>query len=313
MGVQSGKNPWMDALAPVRAFDQFQQRHRPLALLFATIKKNGEDQSGSFAVAVAFYAFFAVFPLLLVFTTILGYVLAGDKSLMRSVSDSVLGQFPVIGQTLRHDRLHGNALALVSGVVLSLWSSLGVTSAMTTALDHVWAIPRQERRSFVKTKLRGLLVLLAVGSLFVVASGASGAVSSGLGGGALLYLAGIVVSFLVNVGVFLISFTFLCSDPPHWRKLLPGAIAAGVMWTALQLLGGAYIGHIKQSNDAYGTFALVLGILAWLHLGAQLTMYCAEFNTVLDGRRWPRSLLAGKPPAGQPAADEPLSDSPSGA
>ncbi|MGH2874397.1 MAG: YihY/virulence factor BrkB family protein [Solirubrobacteraceae bacterium] len=208
--------------------------------------------------------------------------------------DSELGKFPVIGDTLEHDRLKGNVLALILGIVLSLYSSLGVTGAMTTAFDHVWGIPQHQRANFVKKKLRGLLVLLAVGALFVIATGASGIVSSGLGGGAVLYVLGIIVSFLVNIVVFLTAFTFLCSAPPEWRKLLPGAIAAGVLWTALQLLGGLYIGHISKSSSAYGTFALVLGILAWLHLGAQLTMYCAELNTVLDDRRWPRSLF-GQP------------------
>ncbi len=286
----------MDAFAPVRQLDRYQQRHKPLALVFATVKKSSDDQAGSFAVAVAFYSFFAVFPLLLVFTTILGYVLAGDHALLVSVRDSVLGRFPVIGDSLKHDSLKGNALALIAGILLSLYSSLGVTGAMRTALDHAWAIPRHDRASFVKTKLRGLAVLLVVGLLFVIASGASGVVSSGLGGGAVLWVFGVVVSFLVNVGVFLAAFRFLCSDPPHWRKLLPGAIASGVAWTVLQLIGGLYIGHISHSDNTYGTFALVLGILAWLHLGAQLTMYCAELNTVLDGKRWPRSLFGA--PAG---------------
>ncbi|MDE3133289.1 MAG: YihY/virulence factor BrkB family protein [Acidobacteriota bacterium] len=284
----------MDALAPLRRFDRYQQQRKPLALLVATIKKNGDDQAGSFAVAVAFYAFFSIFPLLLVFVTVLGYVLAGDHALMDSVRSSVLDRFPVIGDSIRHG-LKGNGLALILGVLLSLWAGSGVTGAMTTALDHVWGIPPQERASFVKKKLRGLLVLLAVGVLFVIATGASGAVSGGLGGGAVLYVFGLIVSFLVNVVVFLTAFTFLCSAPPAWRKLLPGAVAAGVVWTALQYLGGLYIAHIKQSSSAYGTFALVLGILAWLHLGAQLTMYCAELNTVLDDRRWPRSLFGEEP------------------
>lgn len=269
-------------------------------MLFATIKKNGEDQAGSFAVAVAFYAFFSIFPLLLVFVTVLGYVLAGDQSLMDSVRSSVLDRFPVIGDSIRHG-LKGSGLALVLGLLLSLWAGSGVTGAMTTALDHVWGIPQQERASFVKKKLRGLLVLLAVGALFVIATGASGAVSSGLGGGALLYVFGLIVAFLVNIVVFLTAFTFLCSAPPAWRRLLPGAVAAGLVWTALQYLGGLYIDHIKQSSSAYGTFALVLGILAWLHLGAQLTMYCAELNTVLDARRWPRPLF-GDESARQPVA-----------
>ena len=281
----------MDVLGPIRRFDRFQQRHKPLAILCATVKKFGDDQAASFAVAVAFYAFFAIFPLLLVFTTVLGYVLAGDQSLMNSVSASVLGRFPVIGPSLENHRLHGSALALVTGVALLLWSSLGVTGAITTALDHVWGIPQHERANFLKTKLRGLMVLSAVGLLFVVATGLSGIVSNGLGGGTVLQVFGVIVSFLVNVFVFLIAFNFLCSAPPHWPKLLPGAVASGVVWTALQLLGGLYIEHIKQSNSAYGVFALVLGILAWLHLGAQLTTYCAEFNTVLDGKHWPRSLF----------------------
>lgn len=295
----------MDVSKPIRRFDRFQQRHKPLAVAVSTARKFSDDQAASFAVAVAFYAFFSIFPLLLVFMTVLGYVLSGDHSLMVSVRDSVLGRFPVIGQSLQHDRLHGSALALVAGIALSLWSSLGVTGAMRTALDHVWQIPRQDRASFVKSKLRGLMLLFAVGLLFVIATGASGIVSSGLGGGSALRVFGVVVSFLVNVVVFLTAFTFLCSAPPPWRKLLPGAIAAGVVWTVLQLLGGLFIDHIKHSNSAYGTFALVLGILAWLHLGAQMTMYCAELNTVLEGKLWPRSLLADQ----QVAEAEPVSQS----
>jgi inner membrane protein YhjD len=293
----------MDVLGPIHRFDRFQQRHKPLAIACATVKKFSDDQAASFAVAVAFYAFFAIFPLLLVFTTVLGYVLSGDQSLMDSVSSSVMGRFPVIGQNLAHHRLHGSALALILGIARALWSSLGVTGAMNTALDHVWGIPQQERANFIMTKLRGLMVLTAIGVLFVIATGASGIVTSGLGGGTVLQVFGIIVSFLVNVAVFVISFKYLCSAPPQWRKLLPGAVAAAVVWTALSLLGGAYIGHISKSNSAYGTFALVLGILAWLHLGSQLTMYCAEFNTVLADRRWPRTLLGDE----QPAAAEPVS------
>ncbi len=304
IGVETGMNPLDGRLRTNPPFYRFQQQHEPLAAeQRGTVKKFNDDQAASFAVAVAFYAFFAIFPLLLVFMTVLGYVLSGDQSLMHSVSESVLGRFPVIGQSLQNDRLHGSALALIAGIALSLWSSLGVTGAITTAQDHVWEIPQQERANFARKRLRGLAVLFAVGLLFVIATGASGIVSSGLGGGAVLQVFGVIVSFLVNVLVFLIAFNFLCSAAPPWRKLLPGAVAAGVVWTVLQLLGGLYIGHIKQSSDAYGTFALVLGILAWLHLGSQLTVFCAELNTVLEGKRWPRSLLGDE----QVAAAEPVS------
>lgn len=282
----------MDLLQPIRNFDQFQQKHTALAVPAATIKKFMDDDASTYAIAVAFYAFLAVFPLLLLFVTILGYVLSGDRSLMDSVRDSVLGNFPVIGTSLEHQRLKGSVLALVAGVALLLWSSLNVTGRITNAFDHVWDTPRHERDNFFQKKLRGLLLISALGLLFVVASGASGVVSGGLGGPALKAF-GIIISLLVNVGVFLAAFRFLSSEPPAWRELMPGAIIAAFLWEALQLLGYVYINHIKRSESAYGTFALVLGILAWLHLGAQMTVYCAEFNTVLAKRAWPRALLGG--------------------
>ena len=149
-------------------------------------------------------------------------MLAGDQSLMDSVRNSVLGNFPVIGSTLEHHRLKGNALALVAGVLLLLWSSLNVTGRVTNVFDHVWAIPRHHRDNFFQKKLRGLLLISVLGLLFVVAAGASGVVSGGLGGPALKAF-GIIVSILVDVGVFVAAFRFLCSEPPEWVGADPAA------------------------------------------------------------------------------------------
>jgi membrane protein len=320
----------MDVLAPVRRFDRFQQRHAPLALPVATIKKFGDDQAGNLAVAVAFYAFFSLFPLLLVFVTVLGYVLAGDHTLATSISNSVLSRFPVLGPSLRNDQLKGSALALIAGIALSLWSGSAVTGAMSTALEVVWEIPRTERASFFQKKIRGFLLLLILGLLFAIGSAASGVVAAGVGSGLATLAAGIIVSLVINVGLFLLSFHFLCEQPPGWWELLPGAALAAAFWTVLQSVGGIYIKHIGKSDNTYGTFALVLGILTWLHLGTQLTLYSVEFTTVLKGRRWPRSLfdnpdqqpkrarplggdrpVSGKPLGGdEPVSDKPLSGSP---
>ena len=64
------------------------------------------------------------------------------------------------------------------------------------------------------------------------------------------------------------------------------------MWEILQILGGIYIGHVvRHASNTYGFFALVIGLLVWLHLGAQTTLYSAEINVVLVRHLWPRSLL----------------------
>ena len=63
----------MDLPAPVRAFDRLQQRHPPLAIPLAVVPKFADDGAGAHATLIAYYAFVAIFPLLLLFTTILGF------------------------------------------------------------------------------------------------------------------------------------------------------------------------------------------------------------------------------------------------
>ena len=68
---------------------------------------------------------------------------------------------------------------------------------------------------------------------------------------------------------------------------------AAVGWQLLQHLGGFYIDHtLKRTGPLYGVFALVLGLLAWLYIGAQLTIFAAEINVVKARRLWPRSFFA---------------------
>ncbi len=71
---------------------------------FAVRQKFAEDQGGYLAASVTYYAFFSIFPLLLVLVTLLGYALEGDPDLQRRVLDSALADFPVIGPQLRGQR-----------------------------------------------------------------------------------------------------------------------------------------------------------------------------------------------------------------
>jgi uncharacterized BrkB/YihY/UPF0761 family membrane protein len=59
----------------------------------------------------------------------------------------------------------------------------------------------------------------------------------------------------------------------------------------------------EHSTSTYGTFGLVIALLVWLHLGAQILIYSAEVNVVVNRRLWPRSLLG---PPTEPADQETL-------
>src|SRR5436305_2370128 len=165
----------------------------------AVIKKFGDDQGGSLAALVAYYAFFSIFPILLVFTTILGFVLQGDPGTRNSIVHTITQQIPVVGKSIDVHELSGSVGAIVVGLVTSLLAGLGVTNAAQNAFDRVWAVPFKERRDFIKSRLRGLLLLVALGALFIVATGASGLVAGGLGG-TWAKVGAIVLSLAINVG-----------------------------------------------------------------------------------------------------------------
>jgi uncharacterized BrkB/YihY/UPF0761 family membrane protein len=165
-----------------------------------------------------------------------------------------------------------------------------VTQAAQNALNRVWAVPFKERPNFLKSRGRSVVLLVALGGLFLVGTFASGLVSGGLSG-PLLTAAGIVFSVAINLALFLTSFKVLTVADVSIRELLPGAAFAAVGWEVLQVGGGLYIHHVVSKSPAYGTFALVIGVLAWLHLGAQMSLYGAEINVVLARKLYPRSLF----------------------
>ena len=286
----------MDFLGPVRRFDTFQQRRRWLAVPVAVVKKFGDDQGGSLAALVAYYAFFSLFPLLLVFTTILGFVLRHNQSAQDAVEKSVLHQLPIIGSQITVHSLQGSVSALAIGLVTSLLAGLGVTGAAQNALDRVWAIPFKERANFLQARARGLGLLAFLGLLFIISTGASGIVSGGFGGVG-DKIAGYVVAVLVNFALFFAAFRLMTASVIPSRDLRVGVIVGAVLWTILQALGGYFIGHVlNKQSDAGKTFGLVIALLVWLHLGAQVMLYSAEINVVVTRRLWPRGLF-GPPEA----------------
>jgi membrane protein len=280
----------VDLLSPIRRFDRFQQKHTGWAVPLAVVRKFGNDQAGSLAALIAYYAFFSIFPLLLVFTTILAFVLQGNNELYNDVTTSVLARFPVVGDELHAHALSGKVTALVIGLLTSLLGGLGVTMAAQNAFDKIWAVPFKDRPDFLRKRLRGLLLLLCLGLLFVLSTAVTGVVTTI--GGPLVKVAGYALTLAVNFGLYVTAFRFLTTKTIPTSRLWLGAAVGSVFLTILSLVGGIYVKHvISHASNTYGTFATVIGLLVWLHLIAQLTLYAAEINTVVVRRLWPRSLL----------------------
>lgn len=280
----------------VRGLDGLQRRVPWLAYPVAVWKKFGDDQAGNLAALLAYYAFAALFPLLLVFVTVLNIVLRNYPSLRADLVNLAFGQFPVIGPELRRNvhTLHASGPALVIGLILTFLGARGVAGAAQNALNTIWAVPYVRRPGFPWNLLRSLGMIVVVGVGLVVTSLlstlAAGSAKALIGPAA--HIGAVAVSLGLNIALFWLGLRLATAREIGTRALLPAAAGAGLCWQVLQLVGGYLIRHqIAHATALYGGFAVVLGLLAWLYLQAQLTLYAVEATVVHARRLWPRGLV----------------------
>lgn len=266
--------------------DAAQRRRVWLAFPVAVIRKMGEDEARSLAGLIAYYGLLAVFPLLLVFSAVLGFVLSGDASLKAQVLADAERSFPALSDYI-NTAISGSGVGLGVGSAIALWAGLRLTVAAERAMDSVWDVPLSKRTE-LRSQLRGLALLAVLGSTFLVST----ALASLEGGhGALSDVLGVLGSLALNLALYLFAFKVLTVESVSFRTVLPGAAAGAVGWTILQGLGVLYVRHeVAHASHLYGSLAAVIGLLAWIHLGALLTLFAAEVNAVLAGDLWPRSL-----------------------
>lgn len=277
----------------VRRFDAFQQRHGWIALPVAVAKKFGDDQAGNLAALIAYFGFLCLIPLLMVAVTVVGEVSAHDPGMRQRLLDSALRDVPVIGPQIGADvhGIRGSGLTLIVGIVLSLWSGLGVTKSFQTAMDAIWNVPFRRRPGLLPSTVRAVLMVVVLGLATILSAGLAALGTSG-SAAAWVSAMGLAGAALVNVGLFMAAFRILTVADVSWSDVAPGAVLGGLAWTALCSIGTYYVSHqLRNASSVYGTFASVIVLLAWLYLGARIALYAAELNVVRrDGLR-PRSLV----------------------
>jgi YihY family inner membrane protein len=294
----AGAGGYVRAVNPIertfRRIDAFQQSHRGTGFVFGVVKKYGQDNGGSLAVQLTYSLFMSLFPLLLLLETVLALVLAGSSSTRHAVLSSTFGQFPIVGKQLAqniHVVRRNSAFGLAVGILGLVYGATGLAGVGLYAMEQVWSIPGPRRPNYVTRMTRSILFLVVLGigvvaTTFLASFGTFGQHNFWFG------VAAEVLAAAVNVGLYAAAFRVLTPKVVETRHLWPGAVFGGAVWTVVQALGGYVVGHyLKNDNAVYGMFGIVLGLIAWLYIGAQVTLYAAELNAVIARRLWPRGMV----------------------
>ncbi|SRR5581483_4661395 len=272
--------------------DDWQRSHKIVAFLYAVFKKYNEDEAGYKAAILTYYGFLSLFPLLLVAVSIAKllaahHVVAGERAL-----DGVASYIPLIGQDIL-SHVHGigaSGVALAVGIGITFFGARGIADAFRAILDHVWGVPYAQRRGFPAAIIRSLLMITLGGVGLLLSAAATGGVLA-VGHRPIFGVLSVAVAF---GGVFATVYvvTRLGVSVRRTRKqLMQAALLIAVGAEVLQVVGGYILAHeLRNLGSVYGTFAIVLGLLFWLYLEAQVVLYSLEIVVVCSFGLWPRSL-----------------------
>lgn len=281
----------------IGAVDRFQRRHPILGFPIAVVYKFFDDQGNFLAATVTYYAFVAIFPLLLLASSIFGFVLQGDPALQQSALNSALAQFPIIGDQLgRPEGLTGSTTAVVVGTLAAIYGALGLGQSVQNVMNIAWAVPRNSRPNPILMRVRSLLLLMSAGTAVLGLS-----VLSALGSSTEVFgdrvnatiRVAIMVGTVVLVAAALTLLYRLAAARRHpWLRAVPGAVVTALGWQALQLGGASYARNVLAgTNSVNQTFGLVLGLIGLIFVASIVAVLGIEVNVVLARRLWPRALL----------------------
>ncbi|HEY4252779.1 MAG TPA: YihY/virulence factor BrkB family protein [Roseomonas sp.] len=257
----------------------------------------GSDRISLTAAGCAFYAMLALFPALSLVVSIYGAVFFDARTLEPQL-DVLRRLLPPETYELIADRLHSLVSANTPGlgwgaaisVLVAFWSAGAGIRSLLSALNMAYG--ETERRGFLHFQalslgitLAAMLVTAAAIALLVLAPtilhllGAPRLHALALQGASLGTL--LVVVF---TGI-LVVYRFGPAGHRIWRRRLPGAAIATLIWAIASAAFSLYVSHLANYDSMYGPLGTAIGLLMWFYVSIYVVLLGAEVNVALDRRR----------------------------
>jgi len=287
-------------ISPLTAALDRVKRNRLVSKVLEVSARFDADGGGYLAAAIAYYAFFSLFPLLLLGASVAGFVLAGDPAAQLQFAERIAGAIPGLGPILADNvraLVDARGATGVVGLVGALWSGTALARAASFALARINRTT--DPGSYLATQVWAIGATVGVGALAVATTALGAAVPAiavdGAGGVA-LRVAGVGVSLALDLLLFIVAYKVLHRGPSiPVKRIWRGALLPAAGWTTLKFIGSWYAARtVKGSTAMFGAFASVVGIMVLLFLTARLFAYGAEINAVLEERQAPNAAGAKK-------------------
>ncbi|WP_440709831.1 YihY/virulence factor BrkB family protein [Herbiconiux sp. YIM B11900] len=292
-------------------------------VLKKTAREFSADQCTDIAASLTYYAVLALFPALIAIFSLLGVIGQGQAA-----SDAILGIVDDVAPGGTADIVRGPieqfasspaaGFALVSGLLVAIWSASGYVTAFSRAMNRIYEI--EEGRPFWKLKPAQLLVtlislvLIVIAAVILVVSGpVADAVGSALGVGETVTMVWSIVKWPVLALVIVLILAILYyatpnAKQPKFRWMSLGALLAIVLLAIATVAFGFYVANFSNYDKNYGSLAGVVIFLLWLWIVNNALLFGAEFDAELERGRQLQAGIAAEEDIQLPPRDTRKSD-----
>ncbi len=255
------------------------------------IQKYLEDQAPNWAALIAWNALFALFPIVIFAASLLGFALRMFGEANDAVYKTIFSIIPGETQTELLKAVAGvksqSGVLFIVGLVGLLWGGSALFGAMEQAFDRIY---HTKPRDFIQQKLVsfGMVVLFTVLVGIAVATSAILPALKGMrdipeflysdGAGLILQMiVGIVAGFMLFASIYYV----IPNRKQEFRKIIPGALVAGIFFELITLVFPLYIALNRGLNEYGATFGLLFVLMTFLFFLGLVTMLGVELNSVL--------------------------------
>jgi membrane protein len=243
------------------------------------------------AAQLAYFYLFAIFPLGIFLSALIGVLAGADSQMARRLTREILQVLPPSAGELMRTTIHQSLVAsgngkLVFGILVALLSATSGMSAMMDTLNIVFDV--SESRSLIKQKGIALLLTVALGVLvsvavFLITLG--GDVATAVASGVLLPV-WVVLQYPVAILFLLLSFSLVYRYAPdmeggRWRPFTPGSVTGLSLCIAASFGLRVYLQHFKGYSD-YGNIGAVMVLMLWFYIAGMAFLIGGEVDAIID-------------------------------
>jgi membrane protein len=256
-----------------------------LKVLWIALLQTLKPDTAIMASAIAYFALFSLFPLILLSISIASFSLGPDldqHSIVQQLEFIAPALSQLLGENIDHI-IRARAPVGSAALISLIWSASSVFYTLTHTLNGIWHV-KQSRAAWKRRGLAILFVLAFVGPTLLLISLAGSVLAS-----LRFWLPDLILPFagwismtltiLLDIILFMAVYMMLPHGTSTWREIFPGAFGAGLLWELAKKIFLAFVAtYISISNLVYGTVAAIIAFLFWAYISSLIFLFGAYLS-----------------------------------